>query len=176
MPQCIIFTNHNVRKDGTCKRFDACRAVGKWFKHGVAQIFYPDVTQSPLCTAREFPLTKKEVKKLETGTIQNEGQAHIEEDAKAGTNAPDVKVKKTKAKKTKAKVVKKRADVKAPEPAFPAETSINAYAFIRVPAKVMEYLGIKTEKNSAGKTIFKITKAVITGFDESTGVLSVKIA
>jgi hypothetical protein len=110
-------------------------------------------------------LKKVRGEKMENkSVVQAEGKAH-QEDAKA-----DAELHKAVDKIHKRKAAK-------PEPqAFPAESSINAYAFLRVPAKVMEFLGVKTEKNGAGKEIYKITKATITGYDASAKVLTIKLA
>jgi hypothetical protein len=51
---------------------------------------------------------------------------------------------------------------------FPAETSINGYAFMRVPVKVIKALSIKSATHADGKTIFTTTKAAIESFDSAT--------
>lgn len=161
--QCKIHTNHNTRADATCKRYDICGG-----------------TEGCIASKHPRKVIKLEVnEKMENG-IQAEGKAHIAEDAKAGTEAPDVRVNeapKVKGKKTKvAKVTKKRAEASTPEPTFPAETSINQYAFMRVPAKVMTAIGIKAAKLPNGKDGFKATKVTLEAFNAATGVLTVKLA
>ena len=64
---------------------------------------------------------------------------------------------------------------KAVVPLFPAKTTINAYKFLSIPAKVMEALGIKGATRVDGKAIFDITKATITGYDAQTRVLSIQL-
>lgn len=109
---------------------------------------------------------KPKPKKVES-VIQQEGAAHQADDAELhkATDKIGRKVHKQ-AKATKAK----------PEaPVFPAETSINAYEFLRIPAKVMEALGIKSTTRSDGKVIHAITKATIVSYDAQTRVLTVKL-
>jgi hypothetical protein len=100
------------------------------------------------CVASPVPLTNKEVKKRMS---QNN--------------------------KEKPKADKKPKEPKADAPVFPCETTINGYAFMRVPVKAMKAIGVKTVKREKDqKEIFAETKVVIQGFDAAANTLTIKLA
>jgi hypothetical protein len=53
LPHCSVLTNHTVRKEGSCTRFNAC-AGGRYFQHpyAPARVFCPNVTQLSSCNAQ----------------------------------------------------------------------------------------------------------------------------
>jgi len=111
----------------------------------------------------------------ERTAIQAERESHNVETERSDNQTRKVE----KVNKQFAKAKRSKETKNADEAKFPAETSINAYAFLRVPAKVMTALGIKshTQTNKAGQQVevYAITKATITGYDAQTQVLSVKL-
>jgi len=121
----------------------------------------------------------KGVKKQTHVSAKAEGQAHNSDAKLAGMEAPDAKaVPKIRNKvhaEAKAAKAKKPKAAKPEAPTFPAETSINAYAFLRVPAAVMEAIGVKGAKRADGKDVFAITPAVITGYDAKTRTLTIQL-
>jgi len=103
---------------------------------------------------------------------QAEGESHNVE-----TKTLDDQTKKVeKVNKQLAKAKRNKETKNADEAKFPAETSINAYAFLRVPGKVMAAIGVKgATRAKDGKAVFAITPVVITGYDPATRVLSIQL-
>jgi hypothetical protein len=142
---------------------------------------------------------------LKVGAVQEEGAAHQADDAKTDAdlhkaaekigekihNQAEVsdfekagakvgkKLDEATAKRKVTKAKKRETVTKAGKPTYPAETSINAYAFLRVPAQVMQALGVKSHKktNKAGKEVdvYAITTATITGYDAQTKILTIQL-
>jgi hypothetical protein len=151
-----------------------------------------DARKKPLTPARALRAKVEAEKAAFKGMTQLEGEAHIEETDKAdadkvaetmhgemekvGENvhkeAENAKVK------LSGKAEKPAKEEKKHEPAFPHETTINAYGFLQLGVDIMqEALGLtKSEKNSTGKAIYPETKVIIESYDAETRSFMIKVA
>jgi hypothetical protein len=95
----------------------------------------------------------------EKSAIQTEGESRKEE-----TEKLDAKTQKVK-------------QPKEEKPAFPHETTINAYGFLQFGADIMqEALGLtKSEKNPSGRAVFPETKVSIESYDAKTRTFMIKV-
>jgi hypothetical protein len=117
--------------------------------------------------------------KAEKSLIQTEGEAHEADDAKAGTEAPDVTQKKTKKMDKKAEKLKEKPKAE-PKPVFPAERKINKYGFIGLTVAMCKEMGLPlyTGEREKGKGVPKLKRDIpitFAAFNEKTRELTVKI-
>lgn len=111
--------------------------------------------------------------------LQEEGKAH-QEDTKAADvslheDAKNIGEKLHKQAKKAKKAKKPKAPAKPEAPTYPSKTTINAYGFLRVHAKVLQAIGVKSATRADGKAIHQITPAVITGYDAASKTLTIKL-
>jgi len=111
-------------------------------------------------------------KKAESA-VRVEGEAHLAEDAKVGTEAPDETKKSAKA-KAPAKQ-KKKPELKPKEPAIPSKSFINRYGFIGVGVDMLEAMGLqRAPKGQKGK-LAKNTPITFESYDPETRTLTIRL-